>query len=91
MRVSFDSGKNDLNIQERGLPFSMVEGFEWGSSLIVEDTRKDYGERRFQALGFIEDALYMVVFTPRNGCVHVISLRRANLRERKKYGQQTES
>ena len=91
MKISFDPGKNEANIKQRGLSFSMVENFDWSCSFIVEDIREDYGERRFQALGFIEDALYMVVFTPRNGVVHVISFRRANKRERKKYESQIES
>ncbi|MCX7098005.1 MAG: BrnT family toxin [Methylococcales bacterium] len=91
MRVSFDTPKNETNIKERGLPFSMVDNFDWNSSFIVEDIREDYGERRFQALGFIDDLLYMVVFTPRNNAVHVISFRRANKRERKKYDAQTKS
>ncbi len=88
MQISFDPGKNEINVKERGLPFSMVENFDWSSSFIVEDIREDYGERRFQALGLIDDSLYMVVFTPRNGVVHVISFRRANKRERKKYESQ---
>lgn len=91
MKVNFDPSKNEVNIEERGLPFSMVENFDWSSSFIVEDVRKDYGERRFQALGFIDDLLYMVVFTPRNDAVHVISFRRANNRERKKYESQVKS
>jgi hypothetical protein len=91
MKVNFDPSKNEVNIEERGLPFSMVENFDWSSSFIVEDVRKDYGERRFQALGFIDDLLYMVVFTPRNNVVHVISFRRANNRERKKYESQVKS
>ena len=46
-----------------------------------EDTRKDYGEHRFRVLGFIDERLYAIVFTPRAGKVHVISLRKANFRE----------
>jgi uncharacterized protein len=91
MKISFDPGKNEANIELRGLPFSMIENFDWSSSFIVEDVREDYGERRFQALGFIDDSLYMVVFTPRNRIAHVISFRRANKRERKKYESQIES
>ena len=48
---------------------------------IVEDTRRDYGERRFLAYGPIESRLYVLVHTPREGRVHVISLRKANKRE----------
>jgi uncharacterized DUF497 family protein len=48
---------------------------------MVEDLRKDYGERRFQALGLIGDRLHMMVFTPRANKAHVISLRKPNKRE----------
>ena len=58
---------------------------------MVEDTRKDYEERRFQALGMIDEHLHMLVFTPRNCAVHVISLRRANQRERTRYATQADS
>lgn len=52
---------------------------------MVEDSRRDYGERRFQALGWVGQRLFMLVFTPRDGGIHVISLRKANQRERKRY------
>ncbi|WP_016611246.1 BrnT family toxin, partial [Yersinia pestis] len=52
--------------------------------------RKEYPERRFQALGYIEERLHMLVFTPRNGKVHVISLRKANSREVKRYEQKNQ-
>jgi uncharacterized DUF497 family protein len=34
----------------RGVPFELAAEFAWDSALMVEDLRKDYGERRFQAL-----------------------------------------
>lgn len=57
--------------------------------MIVEDTREDYGETRYQALGMLGTHLHMLVFTPRADAVHVISLRRANQRERKLHATQT--
>src|SRR5712672_1272951 len=63
-------------------------GFEWNSALLVEDLRKDYGERRFQALGLIGNRLHVMVFTPRANKAHVISLRKANKREVKRYEAQ---
>ena len=81
MPISFDPGKNERNIAERGISFELVEDFEWNGALVAEDIRKDYGERRFQALGVIAGRLYALVFTPRAGAVHVISLRKANRRE----------
>lgn len=66
--ISFDSAKREKNLLTRGLSFALAAEFEWDSALIVEDLRKDYGERRFQALGLIGDRLHMMVFTPRQQC-----------------------
>jgi uncharacterized protein len=87
MSISFDPAKNEANIQSRQLPFTLVDELDWSGALIVEDERKDYGEQRFQVLGFIGDRLHAVVFTPRLSKIHVISLRKANVREVKQYEQ----
>ena len=89
--ISFDPEKNERNVAVRGISFELAADFEWSSALVVEDTRKDYGEPRFQALGLIGDRLHMLVFTPRKDVVHVISLRKANKREVKRYESQKES
>lgn len=88
MDISFDPLKSERNIATRGISFEQAAAFQWDSALIVEDTRKDYGERRFQALGLIGVRLHVLVFTPRARKVHVISLRRANQREMKRYEEQ---
>jgi len=75
------------NPRDCGLPFTLVEQLDWSAALIEEDVRKDYGERRYRALGFIGDRLHAVVFTPRADKVHVISLRKANQREVRIYAQ----
>ena len=87
VKIGFDPAKNATNIASRGLPFELVEQLDWAHALMEEDTRKAYGERRFQVLGFIGGRLHAVVFTPREGKVHVISLRKANSREVKRYAQ----
>lgn len=88
MGITFDQSKNAKNIAERGLPFSMVSDMDWSQTVIIEDTRKDYGERRFRAFGFIDGRLYAVVFTPRGEDLHIISFRKANMREVKSYDHQ---
>lgn len=88
MLLSYDPAKSERNIELRGLPFGLAEEFDWTTALIVQDTRRDYAEPRFQALGLLGAQLHMLVFTPRRSTVHVISLRRANRRERKAYAAQ---
>ena len=91
MRFTYDPAKSECNIAERGLAFDLAEHFDWSTALIAEDTRHDYLERRYQALGMLDEHLHMLVFTPREGAVHVISLRRANKRERTRYATQAQS
>lgn len=80
-----DPEKERRNLAVRGLSLDLAEELDWATALIWEDRRKDYGERRYCVLGFIEDRLYSVVFTPRNGKPRVISLRKANKREVSRY------
>jgi uncharacterized DUF497 family protein len=88
---SFDAAKNARNIATRGISFERAIAFEWDSALIVADTRRDYGERRFQAFGLIAERLHILVFTPRSGKTHIISLRKANTREVERYDAQAQS
>jgi uncharacterized DUF497 family protein len=53
--------------------------------LVVEDRRKDYGEHRYNALGMLDDLVVSIVFTPRNDGLRIISMRRANKKERQAY------
>ncbi|MGH8137672.1 MAG: BrnT family toxin [Steroidobacteraceae bacterium] len=88
MGITYDPEKCARNVRERALSFEEVEDFEWNSAYVLEDARKDYGERRFQALGEIGGRVYMLVFTPRGRDVHVISVRKANRREIKRYEEE---
>ena len=87
--LTYDPAKSERNEALRGLPFSLAESFDWTTALVAEDVRKDYTERRYQALGLIGEQLHMLVFTPRRSSVHVISLRRANRRERMRHAAQS--
>jgi len=86
--ISFDAAKSERNERERGLSFTLVSQFDWSDAAIQEDDRKDCGERRYRAIGYIGDRLHAVVFTPRAGKVHVISLRKANQREVQQHEKQ---
>ena len=89
MEISFDSAKDAKNIRERGIPFSDAEFFDFDSALVVEDTRKRYPEARYQALGYIRDRLHILVFSRTDDGIRVISLRKANDREVRRYESQT--
>lgn len=54
--VSFDPAKRDWTFANRGLAFEDAEIVFAGPVLTIEDVREDYGERRFQTVGFLEAA-----------------------------------
>ena len=57
-----------------------------GATLTVEDNRKDYGEVRFITIGFLDETMVVLVWTHRHGARRIISMRKANERERRLYG-----
>lgn len=87
MKIEFDPNKNQKNISERNLPFNDVSLFEWKTAIIIPDVRFDYPEKRYIATGFLKDRLHVVCFTPITDGIRVISFRKANKREVKRYEQ----
>ena len=79
--IEWDETKRAANFAKHGVNFPAAAEFEWDGALVVEDTRLDYGETRYQALGIIGQRLHMLVYTPIPDGFRVISLRKANKRE----------
>lgn len=91
MLIEFDPDKNQRNIQERGLSFEQVTEFDFDSAIYIVDNRRDYGEIRLRALGFLENRLHALVFAKIPDGIRVISFRKANQREVHNYETQTQS
>jgi hypothetical protein len=91
MLLEFDAAKNETNIRNRGLSFELVEGFDFEAAIIWQDARKAYPEVRFSALGLLDGRVYSLVFTDAEKGIRVISFRKANKREVKRYEQETKS
>jgi uncharacterized DUF497 family protein len=91
MHIEFDAKKNDTNIRDRGLSFELADGFDFERALIWQDTRKTYPEVRFTALGLLDGRVHSLVFTEIAKGIRVISFRKANKREVKRYEQETKS
>ena len=87
MKIEWDIEKRNRTLEERGIDFADVEFLDWTTALTLEATRDEYGERRFVTIGLIRNRLHVLVWTPRVNTVRIISLRKANKREIKRYGQ----
>ncbi|HVT25575.1 MAG TPA: BrnT family toxin [Rhizomicrobium sp.] len=85
MRFEFDPVKSAKNERERGLPFVAAARLFDSVRLEWEDRRKDYGETRSNTLGEIEGRVFFASFTRRGEAIRIISFRKANARETRRY------
>ena len=85
MQIAFDPGKRDRTLAERGLDFEDALQVFAGSTFDLEDDRKDYGEPRWITFGLLNERMVVLVWTPRGKARHIISMRKANEREKKRY------
>jgi uncharacterized DUF497 family protein len=85
VKITFDPPKHQTALRERGLNFADATIVFAGPTITVQDTRRDYGEARFQTVGFLADRMVMVVWTPRDEARHVMSMRKCNDREKAIY------
>ncbi|HEU0229417.1 MAG TPA: BrnT family toxin [Burkholderiaceae bacterium] len=87
MQISFDPAKDDGNLRKHGVSLALAVRLEWETALCWDDGRRDYGEPRQVALGYIGQRLYSVVFVDRDEVRRIISLRKANSREVRRYAE----
>jgi len=82
MRVTFDPVKRATTLTERGLDFADAALIFAGVTVAIEDTRKNYGEKRVICYGLLAGRVVVVGYTPRGADRHVFSMRKANEREK---------
>ena len=83
--IEFDLQKRAQTLMERGLDFARADEIFADAVADIEDIRYSYGEQRYRTYGFLDDRLTVVVWTMRSEKIRIISMRRANEREIKKY------
>jgi uncharacterized DUF497 family protein len=81
VRLTFDPAKREKTLSERGLDFEDAWLVFEGATIEVDDTRKNYGERRVICYGLLAGRMVVVGYTPRGGIRHIFSMRKANERE----------
>ena len=86
MRIEFDPDKNAWNIRQRDLSGA----FDFGTAIYAVDNRRDYGETRIRALGYLDNRLHALVFVEVAQGIRIISFRKANQREEAHYESQTQ-
>jgi len=87
--ITFDPLKDQRNRHKHGIALAEARLLDWEHADLWFDMRRDYGEPRQCGTGRIGRRLYFVVFVWRNGKRRIISLRKANDREEKRYVKNT--
>lgn len=88
MQFEWDDAKNLSNIRKHGIDFADVPLVFENEMLIELDEGFDYGEDRWIGIGFLNPGVAVVVWTePQGGIIRIISARRANRHEQKRFEQ----
>jgi len=82
MRITFDPAKRARTLADRGLDFEDAAIIFEGTTVEVEDTRRNYGEPRIICYGLLSGRLVAIGYTPWGATRHIFSMRKANHREK---------
>ena len=85
MELSYDEEKRRRTLIERGIDFARAEEIFSGTEFTWIDDRAEYGETRFNTFGLLDGRLVVLTWTIRDTKRRIISMRKANEREQKRY------
>ena len=85
MNLEFNKVKRDKTLHERGLDFARANEIFVGFHFTGQDNRGSYEEPRFITVGYLDARLIVMVWTPRGEARRIISMRKANDREKAIY------
>jgi uncharacterized DUF497 family protein len=85
MKFEWDAEKRLANVVKHGVDFTDACRLFEGPFMTMTDNRRDYGEIRSIAFGHVENRLIAVAFTKRQDIIRIISARKANDREKKRF------
>jgi len=88
MKITYDPAKRLKTLEERGLDFTSASTIFAGEVYEFQDERKNYGEPRTIAVGYLADRMVIVGYVQRGETYHIFSMSKANEREIKKYREQ---
>ncbi|MBC7505480.1 MAG: BrnT family toxin [Sandarakinorhabdus sp.] len=85
MTLTWDEAKRQATLSERGLDFADASAVIDGIKFQFVDDRNDYGETRITTIGLLANRMVVVIWTRGGEDRHIISMRKANDREYKRY------
>ena len=84
---TWDKNKSESNRAKHGIAFEAVHDFDWDDPVIIDRSHHENEEKRYAAIGMLNDKLHTVIFTYRGDDIRIISLRRSNTKEERTYAK----
>ncbi|OHC75885.1 MAG: hypothetical protein A3G18_02010 [Rhodospirillales bacterium RIFCSPLOWO2_12_FULL_58_28] len=88
MQIDFDPSKDAVNRGRHGISLT------FGARILADtrrldilDVRFDYSEERFVSYGMVDGRVWVCVFTQRDRVCRIISVRKANDKEKHRYNK----
>ena len=88
MKVTFDPAKDAANVRKHGISLKRAEDFDFDAACFDIDDSQNYGEERWNGIGFLDAALHTLTFTDHGEELRAISLRKADAEERERYAEE---
>ena len=84
---AWSEAKRATNLERHGVDFADADRLDWDRAITVDQNH--HGEVRHLTYAPLAGRLHAIVWTDRDGVMRIISFRKANERERRKYEHQT--
>ena len=89
MTFEWDGAKNQTNRRKHGLDLADAHVVFTGRTLTFEDLRQSGDEPRYLTVGTLAGRMVIIAHTLRGDATRVISMRKANARERARYQERS--
>ena len=87
MEIEWDNNKAASNLIKHKIDFEDAKNIFLDPNRLEREDKRDYNETRIQVIGIVNQVVFFVVYTKRNGRYRIISARRANKNEQRQYYQ----
>jgi len=91
VRFEWDEAKNQTNRRKHGLDFADASLVFAAQTLTFEDRGHSHAEQRYLTIGTLAGRIVIIAHMRRGDATRIISMRKANARERARYQERLDA